>query len=150
MNILMVCLGNICRSPLAEGILRSKLNSQEHFVDSAGTSSFHEGERPDPRTLRTAKKMGIDMSAIVARPFKKEDFQKFDRIYAMDKSNLDHILALAPTEKDKEKVSLLLSMNHPGDFPEVPDPYFGGDEGFETVFRLLDDACEAIAQGLKS
>ncbi len=90
------------------------------------------------------------MSAIVARPFKKEDFQKFDRIYAMDKSNLDHILALAPTEKDKEKVSLLLIMNHPGDFPEVPDPYFGGDEGFETVFRLLDDACEAIAQGLKS
>ncbi len=150
MNILMVCLGNICRSPLAEGILRSKLNSQEHFVDSAGTSSFHEGERPDPRTLRTAKKKGIDMSAIVARPFKKEDFQKFDRIYAMDKSNLDHILSLTQSEQEKEKVSLLLSLNHPGEQPEVPDPYFGGDEGFEIVFKLLDEACETIAQGLKS
>ena len=146
----MVCLGNICRSPLAEGILRSKLDESKHFIDSAGTSSFHDGERPDPRTLRIAKKNAVSMNAISARQFVKEDFENFDRIYAMDKSNLQHILSLAQSEKQKEKVSLLLSINHPGDDPEVPDPYFGGDEGFEIVFKLLNEACETIAQGLKA
>ena len=148
MRILMVCLGNICRSPLAEGVMRDKLNGTQHEVDSAGTSSFHQGERPDTRTLRTAKKHNISMDGISARAFSTNDFDRFDKIYVMDASNLSNVLAKARNENDSSKVEMLLNVSHPGKDLEVPDPYFGGEDGFEQVYQLIDEACEQIAQEL--
>lgn len=146
MRILMVCLGNICRSPLAEGILREMLRDTDHLVDSAGTSAFHEGERPDARTLRTARKNQISMEGITARPFTANDFDQFDRIYVMDHSNRQQVLAMAPNEDAGSKVDLLLNASYPGKELEVPDPYFGGEEGFNEVYRLIHEACTAIAK----
>jgi protein-tyrosine phosphatase len=135
----MVCLGNICRSPLAEGILRSKL-SVEHFVDSAGTIGFHEGEKPDRRSIETAARHGIDISGQRSRPLQKADFQRFDRIYCMDKSNLRDVLSLAENAEQKAKVSLIIENTN------VPDPYYGSAKDFENVFQMLDEACEEIAR----
>lgn len=148
MKILMVCLGNICRSPLAEGIMlhlieEKKLNIT---IDSAGTSNYHIGENPDKRTISNAKKHGIDLSPLVARQFTLSDFDAFDQIYVMDKSNLSNVLALAKTEEHKLKVDLLLNVSHPDQHLEVPDPYFGGEEGFEEVFHLVYKACETIVE----
>jgi protein-tyrosine phosphatase len=148
MKILMVCLGNICRSPLAHGLLRSKVGN--HItVDSAGTGDWHAGEAPDQRMIRTARKHGVDISDLRARQFTIEDFDRFDRIYAMDQSNYENIVKLARSEQDKLKVQLFLSLTNPEAPADVPDPYFGGDEGFEHVYQLLDNASSLLANELK-
>ena len=146
MKILLVCLGNICRSPLAEGILRHKAleNELEIEVDSCGTSGYHDGENPDPRSIENAKQNGIDISDLVSRKFKQSDFDHFDIIYTMDSSNYQNIVDLAKTESDKKKVKLILNENFPDKNRNVPDPYFGGDSGFQDVFNLLNEACETI------
>ena len=144
----MVCLGNICRSPLAKGILKSKL-PENFIVDSAGTSAFHRGEMPDERAISVAKEQGINISNQRSRPLQVWDFDEFDRIYCMDKSNLNNILAMAENEKQKEKVSLILDVLEDS-ISEVPDPYYSGKEGFEKVYQLLDRACTAIASELLS
>lgn len=150
-KILMVCLGNICRSPLAEGILRDKTNKLgvAVFIDSAGTGNYHIGEHPDKRTIANAKKNGVDVSQLKARQFTISDFDEFDTIFVMDSSNYTNVTALARNQKDLEKVELILNRIHPKSNMAVPDPYFGGEEGFQTVFDLLDKACETIAQSLK-
>ena len=144
----MVCLGNICRSPLAEGILKSKINSQNIFVDSAGTGAYHVGNLPDPRSIEVAAKYGIDITDQRARAFSKKDFKTFDYIYAMDASNYNNILKLAETDQDRAKVQLILNEVNPTLNAQVPDPYYGGENGFEHVFQLLDESCEIIAKKL--
>jgi protein-tyrosine phosphatase len=148
MKILMVCLGNICRSPLAEGIMRDLLDGSAHEIDSAGTSSFHEGERPDSRMLRTARKYGVSMNGIRSRGLKAEDFDRFDRIYVMDQSNLQNVLLIARNDEDRAKVELLLNASHPGEDREVPDPYYGGEEGFDQVHLMILEACQKIKDRL--
>ena len=151
MKILMVCLGNICRSPLAEGIMREKLRKHklEGTVDSAGTASYHIGESPDVRSIEIARKYSIDISYQRARPFKTEDFEAFDLVFAMDRENYKNIMRLARSDNDRKKVELILDRIHPGKGLEVPDPYYGGNHGFENVFKLLDTSCEKIANDLK-
>lgn len=148
-SILMVCLGNICRSPLAEGILKSKVNLKKVNVDSAGTAAYHVGNLPDVRSVEVAKKYGIDLSDQRARAFSENDFDNFDLIYAMDRSNFENILKLARNEADTSKVKLILNASFPNENREVPDPYYGGDQGFENVFHLLDTSCQIIADKLK-
>lgn len=144
----MVCLGNICRSPLAEGILASKVNPDEVFVDSAGTAAYHVGELPDPRSIQVARKYGIDLTYQRARKFTVNDFEKFDKIYAMDEHNYRNILSLARNKEDAKKVKMILNEVHLQQNLSVPDPYYGGDEGFENVYQMLDEACEVIAKRL--
>ena len=148
-RILMVCLGNICRSPLAEGILKSKLDSSQFYVDSAGTSSYHIGDLPDRRSIAIARTKGIDITDQRSRQFITSDFDDFDIIYAMDKSNYRNIIHLARNEEDRLKVKLILEENSSSIITEVPDPYYGGNRGFEDVYNLLDEACEVIANKLK-
>lgn len=146
MKILMVCLGNICRSPLAEGIMKAKLPA-DFVVDSAGTSGFHSGDAPDPRSIAVAQKYGIDISNQRSRQISVQDFEDFDKIYCMDKSNLSNVLALAENDEQRKKVSLLLAeADGESIFTEVPDPYYGGAKGFEKVFEMIDIACEEIAK----
>lgn len=144
MRVLMVCLGNICRSPIAEGILRQKALERNLpiEIDSAGTSAFHVGEAPDSRMIVTAKKNGIDISNLRSRQFVPLDFHRFDLIYAMDQSNYNNIIRMASSDEDRKKVKLILNESHPGANLEVPDPYFGGDQGFQHVIDLLDVAIE--------
>lgn len=149
----MVCLGNICRSPLAEGILRHKLNELQLdniIVDSAGTSNYHIGESPDKRSIKNAREHGIDLSSLRARQLISDDFYEFDHIYVMDRSNLANAHAVAPSEELKNKVMLILSLNDDSTYDEVPDPYFGGPDGFELVFNLLDNACNKIIERIKA
>ncbi len=141
MKILMVCLGNICRSPLAEGILQSKL-PEGYTVDSAGTIDMHQGQAPDHRSIKVADQFGLDISAQQSRPFTVEDFDTYDRIYCMDRSNLNDVLKLARNEEDRQKVELILPD------AEVPDPYWGEHADFEDVYKLLDDASKKIAAEL--
>lgn len=147
MKVLMVCLGNICRSPLAEGILKQKFRKEniDGYVDSAGTAAYHAGERPDPRSTEIADMHGIDISHQRARKFAPEDFDRFDRIFAMDRSNHENILSQARKPSDREKVDLILNMAYPGENMQVPDPYYGGDQGFQNVYKMLDLACDKIA-----
>ncbi|MGJ5642106.1 low molecular weight protein-tyrosine-phosphatase [Formosa sp. S-31] len=145
-KILMVCLGNICRSPLAEGILRSKLPYEDFVIDSAGTSSYHIGSNPDKRSVSVARKYGINISNLMGRQFTINDFDEFDIIYAMDTSNFRDIIHLARTEDDKTKVKLILNEIYPNQNYDVPDPYYGGDHGFENVYKMLDEACSVIAE----
>lgn len=147
-KILMVCLGNICRSPLAHGILESKLSKKDFFVDSAGTGGWHAGELPDKRSIKTAKEKGIDITNQRARKFLKSDFSDFDYIYVMDMSNYKNVIELAPNEDAKSKVKLILNEIFPNENVEVPDPYYGEQEGFYNVFDMLDKACELIANKL--
>lgn len=144
-NVLMVCLGNICRSPLAEGILRTKVNNQNVFVDSAGTAGYHINNSPDPRSIEVAKKNGIDISRQRCRKFIIQDFDTFDVIYTMDVENYNNILKLSRSSTDENKIRLLLS-EIDGSQKEVPDPYYGGADGFDTVFQMIDKACEQIAK----
>ncbi|WP_267739876.1 low molecular weight protein-tyrosine-phosphatase [Myroides injenensis] len=149
-KILMVCLGNICRSPLAEGILKSKLPKDSFLVDSAGTGAWHVGQQPDLRSIEVAQHYDIDISKQRARQFTIDDFDIFDRIYVMDQSNYENVVKLAPTEEAKNKVMLILNELQPEKNLEVPDPYFGGPGGFYHVYKLLDDACNVIAKDLQS
>jgi len=146
----MVCLGNICRSPLADGILRKKIQESglEIEVDSAGTSSYHIGDVPDSRMSETAKKFGVSIEDLTARQFVVSDFDQFDLIYAMDTSNYNNIISLARNDKDVSKVKLILNESHPGQDLSVPDPYYGGDQGFIEVFNLLDEATDVIMKNL--
>ncbi|MCG2420052.1 low molecular weight phosphotyrosine protein phosphatase [Aequorivita sp. F47161] len=145
-KILMVCLGNICRSPLAEGILKSKVDSSKVYVDSAGTGHWHVGDEPDKRSIAVGKKYNIDITQQRGRQFSTSDFENFDEIYVMDNSNKENVLALAENDSHKEKVKLILDEIFPNENVDVPDPYFGGDAGFENVYKMLDEACEQIAQ----
>lgn len=147
-KILMVCLGNICRSPLAEGIMRSKL-SNDFIVDSAGTGGWHAGELPDKRSISTAKNRGLDITSQRARQFKISDFETFDYIYVMDNSNYKDVMALTPNDEAKSKVKLILNELFPNENVDVPDPYYGGQDGFENVFDMLNEACDVIAGKLK-
>jgi len=147
-KILMVCLGNICRSPLAEGILQSKLPFDKFIVDSAGTGGWHAGEKPDKRSIETAKNRGLNISNQKARQFKVSDFDIFDYIYVMDMSNYKNVLALSQNDIQKQKVKLILNELFPNENVEVPDPYYGGQDGFEQVYDMLDKACDIIAEKL--
>lgn len=146
-KVLMVCLGNICRSPLAEGLLKSKVDANNIYVDSAGTAGYHVGSLPDSRSIEIARKHNIDITDQRSRKFKVDDFKYFDYIYAMDLSNFNDILSLAPNESDGKKVKLLLQeINR--NINEVPDPYYGGEQGFAQVFELIDQGCEIIVESL--
>ncbi|MDG3582371.1 low molecular weight protein-tyrosine-phosphatase [Galbibacter pacificus] len=145
-RVLMVCLGNICRSPLAEGILKSKINTEKVFVDSAGTSNYHLGASPDPRSIQTAAKYGIDITKQKGRQFSSKDFDDFDLIFAMDKNNYKNILQQARNEADKNKVRLILNKLTPGENMDVPDPYYGGVSGFDNVYKMLDEATDIIVK----
>jgi protein-tyrosine phosphatase len=152
MKILMVCLGNICRSPIADGLLRQKVN-EEHLdveVDSAGTIGLHAGSAPDSRMIATAKNRGTDISFLKARQFTVADFELFDVIFAMDKNNKRDILSLAKTAKDKQKVHLLLSEISDQEEANVPDPYYGTSKDFEHVYELVDKATNTIIQKIKN
>lgn len=148
-KILMVCLGNICRSPLAEGILKSKLSSDSFIVDSAGTGDYHIGKQPDSRSMAIARKHGLDISELKGRQFVISDFDAFDVIYVMDASNYYNVLTLARNDKDKAKVKFILNEIHPDQNEPVPDPYYGGNDGFENVYNMLNEACSMIAKNLK-
>ena len=141
----MVCLGNICRSPLAQGLLESKVNESKVYTDSAGTAAYHVGNSPDERSIDVAKKYGIYINNQRARKFVIEDFEKFSIIYAMDESNYQNILKLARNKEDENKVKMILNEVYPGKNLSVPDPYYGGNQGFENVYNMLDKACEIIA-----
>lgn len=146
-KILMVCLGNICRSPLAEGILKSKLTN--HFtVDSAGTANYHTGSAPDKRSIAVARNHGLDISNLKGRQFKVSDFDTFDLIYVMDQSNFQNVIKLARQDADIAKVKLILNEIHQGKNLEVPDPYYGGDQGFENIYKMINEACDIIAKKL--
>lgn len=147
-RILMVCLGNICRSPLAEGILKSKVDPNQVSVESAGTGHWHVGHTPDPRSIDIAKKNNLDITDQRGRQFTAEDFDKYDLIYVMDNSNKENVLALAQNDEQRKKVRLILDEIFPGENVDVPDPYFGGDEGFIQVYKMLDEACDRIVDKL--
>lgn len=149
-RILMVCLGNICRSPLAEGILQNKANKAgvSIEVDSAGTAAYHAGERPDIRSQEIARKHGIDLSKQRARKFVTADFDTFDLIFVMDQANYADVIAKARHDQDINKVSLILNKAFPGSNRQVPDPYYGGKDGFQHVYNLLDSACDTIIKEL--
>ena len=144
----MVCLGNICRSPLAQGILESKVNLDKVFVDSAGTAAYHVGNLPDERSIDVAYKYGINITNQRARKFTVQDFDEFDYIYAMDISNYQNILILAKGEEDENKVRLILNEIYPSENKSVPDPYYGSNQGFENVYQMLDEACDVISKKL--
>ena len=142
MKILFVCLGNICRSPLAEGILRHI--NPDIMVDSAGTSNYHIGSPPDRRMIETALSYGIDISKLAARQFTKEDFNCYDKIFTMDDENYRNVVDLAENESHIEKVHYTLSKQK-----NVPDPYFGGKDGFIQVYEMLHEACQTINNEIK-
>jgi protein-tyrosine phosphatase len=141
MKILMVCLGNICRSPLAHGILEDmvKKNQLDWEIDSAGTGNWHIGEGPDRRSTAVAKKYGIDISGQCCRQFSVNDFDEYDRIYVMDRMNLKDVSALARSDEDLKKVRLLL------DNDIVPDPYYD-DTQFDPVFKMIEKRCKQIIE----
>ena len=143
MKILMVCLGNICRSPLAEGIMKQKIREAafDWEVDSAGTGNWNAGQQPDRRSIVTAGKHGIDITNQRARQFQATDFDRFDKIFVMDTQNHREVMRHARHEADRAKVELIMNHTHPGEERCVPDPYHD-DDGFEAVFQMLDKACE--------
>jgi protein-tyrosine phosphatase len=146
MKILMVCLGNICRSPLAEGILQHKTRQAglPWLVDSAGTNGYHTGEAPHLLSQKVAKLNGIDIGHQRSRKLVAEDFDKYDKIYAMADDVIDEMKRIARNKYDREKVGLLLNELFPGKNMDVPDPWYGPEPGYHQVYKLLDDACEAI------
>lgn len=151
MKVLMVCLGNICRSPMADGLLRKKVAESgiDVEVDSAGTSNFHVGEAPDHRMRETAKRLGTPIDSLRARQFNQNDYDYFDLIYVMDTSNYQNVVNLARNDSDRQKVKLILEELYPGSKMEVPDPYFGGEQGFVDVYNMLDSATDIIMEKLQ-
>jgi len=152
MKILMVCLGNICRSPMAEGIMRSKIEKHQlkAEVDSCGTAAYHVDDSPDSRALQTLKKHHMDISNLRGRQFDIKDFDRFDLIYTMDESNYQNILNMTRSQSDKDKVEMILNTISPNENIPVPDPYYGGQNGFDQTYKLLDLACEEIANRIKN
>lgn len=146
MKILMVCLGNICRSPLAEGILQHKATKAglDWTVDSAGTNGYHVGEAPHSLSQKVAKLNGIDICNQKARRFVKEDMDRYDKIYAMADDVLDDIKRIAREKYDSNKVNLFLNELHPGKNASVPDPWYGPEPGYHEVYKLIDKACDSI------
>ena len=140
----MVCLGNICRSPLAEGILREKTKHLDLTIDSAGTAGYHIGKSPDPRAVAVAKKHNINISKLKARQFSRIDFENFDTIYVMDINNLSHLISLSSNAQERNKIRLILNEIDPKNHDSVPDPYYD-DNGFKKVYNMLNEACEKIA-----
>ncbi|MDB9809246.1 low molecular weight phosphotyrosine protein phosphatase [Flavobacteriales bacterium] len=149
MKILMVCLGNICRSPLAEGILSIKGKHLNLEVDSAGTASYHIGKQPDIRSIEIANKYTIDLNQQRARQFSTADFDKFDIIYAMDTNNYAHLISLASNERERNKIRMILNEINPKAYQSVPDPYYGGENGFQDIYNILDKACNKIIQNIE-
>lgn len=149
MKILMVCLGNICRSPVAEGLLKAKVknNDLDIYIDSAGTSGWHNGEKADLRSRKNAIKNGIDISDQRSRGVLSSDFDEFDIIYAMDESNYNNLIKMSP-KQHHHKIKMILNEAYPGKNMSVPDPYYGND-GFQLVFDLLNKACTIIAKNIK-
>ena len=147
-KILMVCLGNICRSPLAEGILKSKVDHTKFQVESAGTGGWHVGSLPDSRSVAVAHQHGLDITDQRGKKFSTYDFEIYDHIFVMDNSNYSDVINLAQSDSEKQKVQLILDEIFPGENVDVPDPYYGGDQGFENVFQMLDEACENIVRRL--
>ncbi len=145
-KILMVCLGNICRSPLAEGIFKHRLDPEKFEIDSAGTGSWHVGDLPDSRSIAIANENGIDITTQRCRQFRKSDFQEFDFIFVMDRSNYNNVIELANSQEEEQKVDFLLNLTQPGQNLAVPDPYYGGDQGFANVFQMIDLACDAFIE----
>ncbi len=151
-RILMVCLGNICRSPMADGLLRRKVKEEnlDVFVDSAGTANYHVGKKPDHRMCQTAIANKTNIDDLRARQFVVEDFDLFDKIYAMDKENQINILRHARNSTDKEKVELILNELNPGKDQAVPDPYYGTSTDFQEVYTLLDHATDVVIRKIKN
>jgi protein-tyrosine phosphatase len=152
MKILFVCLGNICRSPLAEGILTKKFEDEgiEGTIHSAGFEPYHEGQPPDPRSISTARKHDIDINGKRARLFETEDFNRYDFIYVMDSMNYQDVIRMARDEQDRKKVDYLLNQIEQGTDAEVPDPYYGGPDGFDRVYDMMDKACNRIIEKIKN
>ena len=149
MKILMVCLGNICRSPLAEGILSSKGKHLNIKVDSAGTAAYHIGKKPDHRSIEIANKYAIDLNQQRARQFSRADFDEFDFIYAMDTNNYAHLISLSDSETERDKIMMILNEINPNSYQSVPDPYYGGKNGFQDVYNMLDNSCGKIIQNIE-
>jgi protein-tyrosine phosphatase len=150
MKILMVCLGNICRSPVAEGVLKH-LSTKKNLaldIDSAGTAGYHIGEQPDKRSIKNAKKNGVDISKLKARKFSKADFDEFDRIFVMDESNYKNVISISSEKHHHSKVDFLLNQLTPGKNLPVPDPYYGNEKEFEDVFQLIYKACDKLTDEL--
>ncbi|MEO6166404.1 MAG: low molecular weight protein-tyrosine-phosphatase [Chitinophagales bacterium] len=147
MKILFVCLGNICRSPMAEGVMKDLV--QQHqldwYIDSAGTESYHIGQQPDGRAVKTCIKYGINIGDQRARKLSKKDFETFDLIYALADEVLHEIKSSHPNPP-QGKLKLLLDEVFPGEHRSVPDPWYGGEEGFDPVFHMIREACEAVVK----
>jgi protein-tyrosine phosphatase len=152
MRILFVCMGNICRSPTAEGVARHVIKNNEmesiFEVDSAGTHAYHLGEAPDPRAQRAAQRRGVDLSRLRARRVDPEDFETFDLILAMDLDNLANLRSLCPPHHHG-KLDLFMRYARRFDAEEVPDPYYGGDKGFDLVLDMVEDAAEGLFEALR-
>ncbi len=148
MKILMVCFGNICRSPLAEGILQHKARKAglKWRVDSAGTNGYHIGEPPHPLSQKVALQHGIDISQQHARKFVAADFDQFDKIYAMADDVLDEMKCIARNKYDEGKVDLLMNELYPGENKDVPDPWYGPEPGYHEVYNMIDAACDKIIE----
>jgi protein-tyrosine phosphatase len=151
LRILMVCLGNICRSPMADGLLRKKVKEHELnvYVDSAGTADYHIGSAPDSRMTETARLRGTEIGTLKARQFKSSDFHDFDLIYVMDESNLNNVMKLSQNYSDNQKVKFILDEIYPNQNMPVPDPYYGTSNDFISVYQLLDEVTDAIIQKIK-
>jgi protein-tyrosine phosphatase len=148
----MVCMGNICRSPMAEGIMKQKLIDfgLDAYVDSAGTLSYHAGENPDLRAQYTMRKNELDITNIISRPFQQSDFDEFDKIFVMDHHNYNELLNRSSKPEHQKKVTLIMNMIEGKKNHEVPDPYYGGKDGFDKVYKMLDDACTEIAIAIQN
>ena len=144
----MVCLGNICRSPLAEGVLQHKAwqAGLNWSVESAGTNGYHNGEAPHRLSQKVAKLNGIDISRQRSRKFTADDFKQFDRIYAMAGDVIHEMQRIAKKEFNPNKVFLLMDALHPGKQMDVPDPWYGSEPDYHVVYSMIDEACEAIVQ----